>query len=65
MGINKVHVLGVSQGGQLATLLAIKYPTYVNKLVISNSYSEMPTIAASWYCQFQILYSVYFLTIQL
>jgi len=48
MGINKVHVVGVSQGGQLATLLAIKYPTYVNKLVISNSYSEMPTIAASW-----------------
>lgn len=48
LGINKVHIVGVSQGGQLATLLAIKYPTYVNKLVISNSYSEMPTIAASW-----------------
>jgi len=48
LGISKIHVIGVSQGGQLATLLAIKYPTYIDKLVISNSYSEMPTIAASW-----------------
>lgn len=46
--ISKIHVVGVSQGGQLATLLAIKYPTYVDKLVVSNSYSEMPTIAANW-----------------
>ncbi|WP_219375871.1 alpha/beta fold hydrolase [Bacillus mycoides] len=48
LGISKIHVVGVSQGGQLATLLAIKYPAYVDKLVISNSYSEMPTLAANW-----------------
>ncbi|MCR8645962.1 alpha/beta hydrolase [Paenibacillus sp. N1-5-1-14] len=46
--IERIHVIGVSQGGQLATLLAIKYPTYIDKLVISNSYSEMPTLAAGW-----------------
>ncbi|MCY9531809.1 Pimeloyl-ACP methyl ester carboxylesterase [Paenibacillus sp. cl6col] len=48
LGLNKVHVIGVSQGGQLATLLAIRYPQYIDKLVISNSYSEMPTVAAGW-----------------
>lgn len=46
--LSKVVVIGVSQGGVLATLFSIKYPDYVSKLVISNSYSEIPTKVAGW-----------------
>lgn len=48
IGEKKVHVVGVSQGGQIGTLLAINHPEYVNKLVISNSYSEFPAPVAKW-----------------
>ncbi|WP_242220027.1 alpha/beta fold hydrolase [Bacillus cereus group sp. BfR-BA-01380] len=46
--ISNLHVIGVSQGAILGTLLAIHYPSYVKKLVISNSYSEFPSQASKW-----------------
>jgi 3-oxoadipate enol-lactonase len=48
IGEKCVHVVGVSQGAQIATLLAIKHPEYVDKLVIANSYSEFPTKTSKW-----------------
>ncbi|AIE61329.1 alpha/beta fold hydrolase [Bacillus methanolicus] len=48
IGEKNVHVVGVSQGAQIGTLLAIHHPAYVNRLVISNSYSEFPSPASKW-----------------
>lgn len=48
LGISSIPVIGLSQGGVVASLLACTYPSYVEKLVLSNSYSEIPTIGAKW-----------------
>ncbi|WP_234447537.1 alpha/beta fold hydrolase [Viridibacillus soli] len=43
MGIIKISIVGVSQGSVVAQLFAAKYSSYINKLVLSNGYSEVPT----------------------
>lgn len=48
LGSSRIHVIGVSQGAVLASLLAIHHPSYVKKLVISNSYSEFPNQTSKW-----------------
>lgn len=48
LGISSIPVIGLSQGAVVASLLACTYPSYVRKLVLSNSYSEVPTKGASW-----------------
>ncbi|MGG2016306.1 alpha/beta fold hydrolase [Bacillus sp. S10(2024)] len=51
LGLTSLHVIGVSQGAVLATLIAIHHPSYVKKLIISNSYSEFPTKTSKWVLQ--------------
>ncbi|PEZ09274.1 alpha/beta hydrolase [Bacillus sp. AFS018417] len=46
LGISSIPVIGLSQGGVIASLLACTHPSYVQKLVLSNSYSEVPTMGA-------------------
>ncbi|MTH54935.1 alpha/beta fold hydrolase [Bacillus mangrovi] len=48
MGLQKVHLVGLSYGSVTAQLFAAKYPQYVDKLVLSNGYSEIPTKVAGW-----------------
>lgn len=42
LGLKKVHVVGVSMGAVVAQIFSYKYPEYVEKLVISDGFSEMP-----------------------
>ncbi|EMA6345043.1 alpha/beta hydrolase [Bacillus cytotoxicus] len=51
LGLSQLHIIGVSQGAVLATLVAIHHPSYIKKLVISNSYSEFPTKTSEWVLQ--------------
>ncbi|UNL86801.1 alpha/beta fold hydrolase [Priestia koreensis] len=48
LGIKKVNMLGVSQGAVVAQLFAIKNSSYIKKLILSNSYSEIPTKLSKW-----------------
>ncbi|MGE7623485.1 alpha/beta fold hydrolase [Viridibacillus sp. NPDC096237] len=41
--ISKINIVGVSQGAVVAQLFAVKNSRYINKLVLSNGYSEIPT----------------------
>ncbi|OMP65618.1 alpha/beta fold hydrolase [Domibacillus epiphyticus] len=41
--ISKTHLVGLSYGSVTAQLFASKYPNYIDKLVLSNGYSEIPT----------------------
>lgn len=34
LGINKAHIVGISQGGMIAQYMAIDYPAMVDKLVL-------------------------------
>jgi 3-oxoadipate enol-lactonase len=43
-----IPVIGLSQGAVVASLLACMYPDYVEKLILSNGYSEIPTPVAGW-----------------
>ncbi|MFC3885665.1 alpha/beta fold hydrolase [Bacillus songklensis] len=45
MGISRISIVGLSQGGVVSSLFAVQYPEYVEKLVLSNSYSEVPKVA--------------------
>lgn len=40
LGITKCHLLGFSDGGNIATLFALKYPQYVEKLILNGSNLE-------------------------
>lgn len=48
LGIEKTHIIGLSQGSVVAQLFAIENSGYVNKLVLSNGYSEIPTRMSKW-----------------
>ncbi|PKJ55760.1 alpha/beta fold hydrolase [Bacillus sp. SN10] len=48
LSLNPVNVVGVSQGGQIATLLAIKRPDIINNLVIADSFSELPSLSSNF-----------------
>lgn len=37
LGIEKVNLLGLSYGGQVAEIFASKYPKYIDKLILSNT----------------------------
>lgn len=43
LDIIKIHLVGLSYGSVTAQLFASKYPNYIDKLVLSNGYSEIPT----------------------
>lgn len=43
LGINKTHIVGLSQGSVVAQLFAIEHSRYINRLVLSNGYSEFPS----------------------
>ncbi|SOC25156.1 pimeloyl-ACP methyl ester carboxylesterase [Ureibacillus xyleni] len=46
--ITKTHLVGLSYGSVTAQLFASKYPEYIDKLVLSNGYSEVPTKISGW-----------------
>ncbi|MFJ7737400.1 alpha/beta fold hydrolase [Lysinibacillus sp. NPDC097287] len=48
MNIDKTHIIGLSQGSVVAQLFAIQNSSYINRLVLSNGYSEIPTKASKW-----------------
>lgn len=48
LGIDKTHIVGLSQGSVVAQLFAIKYSNNIKKLVLSNGYSEVPTKMSKW-----------------
>ena len=37
MGIEKAHILGFSDGGNIAMIFAMRYPQYVNKLILNGA----------------------------
>lgn len=46
-GVAAAHVVGVSQGAVVAQLLAIDHPHRVRRLVVADSYSELPTAVSA------------------
>ncbi|RUL54038.1 alpha/beta fold hydrolase [Lysinibacillus antri] len=48
LNITKTHLVGLSYGSVTAQLFASKYPKYIEKLVLSNGYSEVPTKVSGW-----------------
>lgn len=48
LGISKTHIVGLSQGSVVAQLFAIENSRYINKLILSNGYSEIPTKTSQW-----------------
>ena len=52
LGIYKAHILGVSQGGMIAQWLAIDYPEYVDKLILTvtahNVNTTIDTVVNNW-----------------
>jgi 3-oxoadipate enol-lactonase len=48
LGYEKIHVVGLSQGAVVAQLLGIHHPEVIDKLVLADSYSEMPNKTAEW-----------------
>ncbi|WP_243549755.1 alpha/beta fold hydrolase [Priestia megaterium] len=43
LNITKTHLVGLSYGSVTAQLFASKYSSYIDKLILSNGYSEIPT----------------------
>ena len=41
LGIQKAHILGFSDGGNLAIKFALMFPTYVDKLILNGANVEM------------------------
>ena len=41
LGIQKAHILGFSDGGNLAIKFALMFPTYVDKLILTGANVEM------------------------
>ncbi len=52
LGIEKAHIIGVSQGGTIAQYMATYYPEKVNKLVLAVTYAKsneiMSTVLKKW-----------------
>jgi 3-oxoadipate enol-lactonase len=48
LGVERCRVVGLSMGAVTALSFTSRYPQYVERLVISNGYSEMPTTGAEW-----------------
>ena len=48
LGIEKTHIVGLSQGSVVAQLFSIQNSGYINKLVLSNGYSEVPIKMSKW-----------------
>jgi len=43
LGLEKVHVLGHSMGGQIAMEMAIHFPVFIDKLILASTFSKNPT----------------------
>lgn len=41
LGVSRTHVIGFSDGGNLAICFALKYPQYVNRLVLNGANIQM------------------------
>ena len=41
LGIQKAHILGFSDGGNLAIKFALMFPTYVDKVILNGANVEM------------------------
>ena len=47
LGIGKAHVGGISYGGEISMLFAIKYPERTRSLIVSSAVSQVDTLLAS------------------
>ncbi|MFD2616461.1 alpha/beta fold hydrolase [Terrilactibacillus laevilacticus] len=54
LGIKKINIVGLSQGSVTAQLFAIKYSHYIKHLILSNGYSEIPTLVSGWVLKLSI-----------
>ncbi len=41
LNIRKTHILGISYGGQVGMLFTLKYPEYVDRLILANTSSKI------------------------
>jgi 3-oxoadipate enol-lactonase len=52
LDLPKCHLLGLSYGGQAAMIFALRYPEYINKLILSNTTGSLTNhlraIGAAW-----------------
>ena len=52
LGIEKAHIAGISYGGEISMVFAVKYSTMVRSLIVSSSVSQidplLKTIGQSW-----------------
>jgi 3-oxoadipate enol-lactonase len=46
LGIEKAHIGGISYGGEISMLFALKYPQRTRSLIVSSSVSEIDTMLA-------------------
>ena len=44
LGLERIHIAGVSQGAVIAQMAAIRHPALIDKLILADSYSEIPSI---------------------
>lgn len=48
LNIKKTYMVGLSYGSVVAQLFACKYSSYLEKLILSNGYSEIPSKVSGW-----------------
>lgn len=44
LGLERVNVFGISYGGRVAMILAIRYPSYVKNLILANTTSDISNL---------------------
>lgn len=57
LGIEKAHVLGFSDGGNIAMIFAMKYPERVNKVILNGA--NLYAFGVKLGCQLSITYEYY------
>ena len=60
LNIKKANLLGFSDGGNIALIFALKYPSYVNKLIISGANIFPSGLKAAFLIPVKILYGLFY-----
>ncbi len=57
LDIKKAHILGFSDGGNIAMIFAMKYPERVDKVILNGA--NLDGSGITWKCQMSILFEYY------